>query len=117
EIEERKSLIQRATAHVPSIDVGVYLGVTEYFAREVEAKFIIRGVRSAGDFEYEQRMANMNYKLAPGIDTILVYAKPELNIISSSLIKEVASLGGDVRPFVPSYVADSLYNKINKKDT
>lgn len=115
DFHERAELVRQVTRNLANIEVIAFDGLTVDCARQVNAEFILRGVRTAGDFEYEQRMANMNYRLDSSIDTILVYSKPELNIISSSLIKEVAILGGDINPFVPEEVAQRLYQKLQEK--
>ena len=112
DFEERARLVKQVTAKLENIEVISFDGLTVDCAKQVNAKFILRGVRTAGDFEYEQRMASMHYRLDPSIDTILVYSKPEFNIISSSLIKEVAIMGGDINQFVPEVVAEELTRKL-----
>ena len=112
DFEERARLVKQVTAKLENIEVISFDGLTVDCAKQVNAKFILRGVRTAGDFEYEQRMASMNYRLDPSIDTILVHSKPEFNIISSSLIKEVAIMGGDINQFVPDVVAEELTRKL-----
>lgn len=114
DFEERAKLVRQVTEKLENIEVISFDGLTVDCAKKVNAKFILRGVRTAGDFEYEQRMASMNYRLDPSIDTILVYSKPEFNIISSSLIKEVAIMGGDINQFVPEVVAEELTRKLAK---
>lgn len=111
--EERAQLVEEVTKSIPSIEIVSFDGLTVDVAKKLGAEFILRGVRTGGDFEYEQRMASMNYRLEPSIDTVLVYSKPEFNIISSSLIKEVAQLGGDIEQFVPEVVAKKLVEKLN----
>ena len=117
DFDERANLVREVTKDLVNIEVIAFDGLTVDCARDVGAEFILRGVRTAGDFEYEQRMASMNYRLNPKIDTILVYSKPELNIISSSLIKEVALMGGDIHQFVPEIVASELQKKLANKIT
>ena len=107
-------MVRQSVEDLPNVEVVAFDGLTVEVAKKMQAEFILRGVRTAGDFEYEQRMASMNYRLEPSIDTILVYSKPELNIISSSLIKEVAMFGGDIRQFVPDNVAEKLMQKLKK---
>lgn len=114
DFEERAEMVRQSVEDLPNVEVVAFDGLTVEVAKKMQAEFILRGVRTAGDFEYEQRMASMNYRLEPSIDTILVYSKPELNIISSSLIKEVAMFGGDIRQFVPDNVAEKLMQKLKK---
>lgn len=110
--EERAALVNEVVKDLKNVEVVPFDGLTVELARKMNAEFILRGVRTAGDFEYEQRMASMNYRLDPSIDTLLVYSRPEFNIISSSLIKEVATLGGDINQFVPDVVAKKLLDKL-----
>lgn len=114
DFEERANLVREVTKEISGIEVVAFDGLTVDVAKKLDAQFILRGVRTGGDFEYEQRMASMNYRLDPSIDTVLVYSKPEYNIISSSLIKEVAMLGGDIDQFVPEVVAKKLVEKLKK---
>ncbi|MFK8138276.1 MAG: pantetheine-phosphate adenylyltransferase [Bdellovibrionales bacterium] len=111
-LEERQTMVREAVTHLQNIEVVAFEGLTVEFAKGVNANFILRGVRSAGDFEYEQNMANMNYRLNKEIETLLLYSKPELNLVSSSLIKEVFALGGDVSQFVTENVIRELVKKI-----
>ncbi len=110
-IEERIDLVNSCVSHFDNIEVCSFQGLTVEFVQQTKANFIIRGLRSGSDFEYEQAMASMNKNLYSDAETILIYARQDLSSVSSSLIKEVASYGGDVSPFVPTVVADALKNK------
>ncbi len=84
----------------PRVDVAEYQGLTVEFARSIGACALLRGVRSVRDFEYEHDMADINMRLA-GIDTVILFSRPELAAVSASIVRELASYGADVTPFLP----------------
>ena len=110
--EERLEMIVEATKDVPNIGVRPYTGLTVDFAREVNAKVIIRGLRMSSDFEREFEMALMNKKLAPDIELVTLMSSLDHQFLSSSLLKEVVKLGGDPNSFVPHNVATALIQKL-----
>lgn len=93
-------MIQKLYADEPRIKVAAYDGLTIDFAREQEAGFIIRGIRTVRDFEYEETIADINRKLS-GIETILLFTEPELTSVSSTIVRELLQFGKDVTPFLP----------------
>ena len=100
--EERAEAIRRIYANEPRIEVKPYYGLAVDFAREEGARFIVKGVRSVKDFEYEREQADINRLLSNGeIDTILLYAEPHLASISSSMVRELQRYGQDVTQFLP----------------
>ena len=100
--EERAEVIRRIYANEPRIEVKPYYGLAVDFAREEGARFIVKGVRSVKDFEYEREQADINRLLSNGeIDTILLYAEPHLASISSSMVRELQHYGQDVTQFLP----------------
>ncbi len=99
-VEERVESIQRVFKGNEKVRVMAYEGLTIDFAKNVNADFIVRGVRSIKDFEYEREIADVNRKLS-GIETILLYTEPEYASISSSLVRELKSYGKDVSQFLP----------------
>ena len=100
--EERAETIRRIYANEPRIEVKPYYGLAIDFAREEGARFIVKGVRSVKDFEYEREQADVNRLLSNGeIDTILLYAEPHLASISSSMVRELQHYGQDVTQFLP----------------
>jgi pantetheine-phosphate adenylyltransferase len=116
--QERAGLLKKAVAHLPNVRVEAYKSLTVQFAKEIGARFIVRGLRMGSDFEREFDMALMNRKLDLEIDTICLMASAEYQFISASLLKEAAQGGGDVNVFVPEHVAialkEKLYQKSNK---
>lgn len=98
--EKRLQMVRNYYADEPRIRVEAYNDLTIDFARRMEAEFIIRGIRSVKDFEYEESIADINRQLA-GVETILLFTEPELTNISSSVVRELMSYGKDVTPFLP----------------
>lgn len=99
-LEERINAIQRAFNSEPRIKVMAYDGLTVDFAAEQQAQFILRGVRSVQDFEYERNIAEANKQLS-GIETILLYTRPEFAHISSTLLRDLHAHGKDISPYLP----------------
>ena len=114
--EERVQLVKEAVGHLPNVTVESYSCLTVEFLKEIGAKFIVRGLRMGSDFEREFDMALMNQKLDPEIDTVCLMSNAEYQFISSSLLKEVAELGGKASVFVPECVADALKRKLLPKN-
>ena len=110
-VEERVELMKKAVANLANIRVVSYSGLTVAFAREMNARVIVRGLRMISDFEREFEMALMNKKLAPDIELVCLMTSLEYQFISSSLLKEACQLGGDISNLVPKQVADALVKK------
>ncbi len=113
--EERVELIRQAIAHLPNVEVESFGGLTVDFARKVKAQAMVRGLRMSADFEREFDMAMMNKKLYPELEFFCLMSKVEYQFLSSSLLKEAASLGGDVDDLVPKPVASALRKKFQGK--
>ena len=108
---ERVELFTKAVSHLPNVEVTKFDGLVVRMAERVGANVIVRGLRSGADFEYEYDMAFMNRKLAPEIDMVSFMTSQEYMFISSSLLKEVARLGGDIASMVPPHVAEAVSAK------
>jgi pantetheine-phosphate adenylyltransferase len=109
---ERVALAAQAVADEPRISVQTYRGLTIEFARQVGARFLVRGLRGIGDFDHELQLAHMYRQLAPEIEVIYLMTSARFSFVSSSLIREVASLDGDISDFVPAPVAQALTSKL-----
>lgn len=109
--EDRMEMAERVFADIPNITVAGYTGLTVDYARRIGAKVMVRGLRVFSDFDYEFRMALANKKLAPDIETVSLITTHQYTFVSSSTVKEVASLGGDVTGMVPDFVRDALIRK------
>lgn len=106
--EERLALVEEAFKHVGNISVTSYSGLTVEFAKKVGARALIRGLRVFSDFEYEFRMALANNRLEPKIDVIALITSEEHTFLSSTTVREIAALGGDVSTMVPEFVQKAL---------
>jgi pantetheine-phosphate adenylyltransferase len=109
--EKRIELVQRAFAEVDNISVMGYNSLTVDFCKKIEAQVIVRGLRVFSDFEYEFRMALANQRLAPDLDMIAFMTHEKYTFLSSSTVKEIAALDGDVTSMVPSFVNQALQQR------
>jgi len=109
---ERVALARAVLEHMPNVEVRRFDGLLADFARECEARVILRGLRAVSDFEYEFQMAGMNRKLIPNADTVFLTPSEQYTYISSSLIREIAALGGDVSDFVAPPVLEALHERL-----
>jgi len=113
--EERVRLFREAASHLPNVEVLPYSGLTVDFARKIHAKVIIRGIRAFDDFLYEYEMALMNAKMAPEIETIILMTKLEYSYFSSTRVREIAPLGGDISDLVPPNVLAAVKAKLAER--
>jgi len=111
-VEERLALAKEVLSNLHNVNVVTFDNLLVEFAREQKAKVILRGLRAVSDFEYEFQLAGMNRRLAPDIETMFLTPDEKYAFISSSLVREVASLGGDVSEFVHPAVMQALQNKL-----
>lgn len=114
-VEERSAMIQETFLDEPRVEVDTFEGLLVTYAEQKGAVAIVRGLRAIADFEYELQMSNMNRRLAPEVTTIFLMAEDRHAYISSSLIKEVAALGGDVHGLVPPSVEHRLMAALQTK--
>jgi pantetheine-phosphate adenylyltransferase len=110
--EERIGLVREAFKDNPKIQVVGYSGLTIEFARKVDAQVIVRGLRVFSDFEFEFRMALANQRLAPDIETVALITAEQHTFLSSSTVREIAMLNGDVSSMVPFHVEQALKEKV-----
>ena len=114
-LDERVEMIREAVKDIPNVIVKEFSGMTVDFARNEQASFIVRGLRAVTDFEYELQLSHTNKKIAPEIDTVFLMTSLEYTYLSSSIVKEVASYGGDISAFVTDDVAKKIQDKLSKK--
>ena len=112
--DERLAMVQEAFKGIKKIKVTGYSGLTVDFCKEINAQVIVRGLRVFSDFEYEFRMALANQELAPGVETISLITSKEHTFLSSTTVREIASLGGDISSMVPSHVVDALKKRFSE---
>ena len=114
--EERVNLAREAVINIANIEVLSYTGLTGSFARKIHAKVMVRGLRMGGDFEYEFNLASMSKKLFPELEFICLMASSEYQFLSSTMLKEAASLGGRIGALVPSNVVTALIDKFGSEE-
>lgn len=115
-IEEREEMIKESIDNLENVTVDSYDGLLVDYALKNDVNVVIRGLRAISDFEYEFQMALMNRKLSPDVETVFLVPHESFTYLSSSLIKEIISVGGDISHFVPSIVKQSLENKFKKEE-
>lgn len=111
--DERVSMIKEVTKALPNVSVKSFDGLTVDFADREHAELIVRGLRTAMDFEYEQAIAQTNHALNHRIETLFLTTSLQYSYLSSTIVRDVASHGGDISEFVPSYIAGRVYDKYN----
>ena len=114
-LEDRITLIQESVRDIKNTSVESFSGLTVTYAREKQVDAIIRGLRAPSDFEFELEMSQINYFLSSGLETLFIMTNPKYSFIRSSRVKEVATLGGDVKELVPAPVYKYLYQKMDLK--
>ncbi|NJN65319.1 MAG: pantetheine-phosphate adenylyltransferase [Chloroflexaceae bacterium] len=112
---ERVAFLQQAIQGLPRIRVETYATLTVHYAQEIGASVIVRGLRDVSDFQHEFQMAQINQTIDPDIDVVVFMANRKFTFLSSSAVREIAALGGDVSGFVPHHVAQALYRKFQTR--
>ena len=111
-VEERVKMLEEVTCNLPNVRIIPFEGLLVDFAKELDAKVVIRGLRAITDFEYELQMAQTNQKLQSDIETLFLTTSLDYSYLSSTTVKEVAAFGGDISQFVPEAVADRMKDKM-----
>lgn len=111
---ERIAMLERACADLPGVRVVGFTGLLTDLCTEQDAQALVKGLRGAGDFEYEAQMAGMNARQT-GVDTVFLPTDPQWSFVASSLVKEVAGLGGDVRGLLPDFVHEALLDRLAER--
>lgn len=106
--KERLEMLKAAFQNEPRIKVSLYQGLTVEFCREKNIRFILRGIRNTQDFEKEKAILEMNHRLVPSVETVLLTTEPQYSAISSTIVREIIKTGGDVSGFVPASVIKQI---------
>ena len=112
--EERIDLARRVLADVPGVEVQGYSGLTVDFARAQNIAVIVRGLRAVSDFEFEFQLSNMTRHISPGVETVFLTPKEQFTFVSSTLVREIATLGGNVSEFVHPLVQAAFRGKVQR---
>ena len=116
-IDERIELIEGVYANEPKIKVMAYDGLTVDFCKSIGASFMLRGIRTVSDFEYECAISQMNQLMQPGVETVFLLTTPELTPVNSTIVRDILNYGGDVSQFVPQGMdIDGVLKKRKKRD-
>jgi len=107
-VEDRVELLRQSTAHLENVTISTFAGLLVDYARSIECHVLIRGLRAVSDFDYEFRVTMANRRLAPEIETLFLITRDEYSFLSSSVVREVARLGGDTSLFAPKIVSDRI---------
>lgn len=107
-LEQRVELAREVTGHLPNVKVYGFNNLLAHFVKEMDANILMRGLRAVSDFEYEFQLANMNRKLAPDVESLFLTPCEQYSFISSTLVREIAALDGDISQFVHPVVAEAL---------
>ncbi len=112
-IDERINLLVKSTKNLDNIEIVSFDGLLAEYAKERKVTAIVKGLRAVSDFEYEFQMSLTNKKLNPDLETIFLTAEANYMYLSSSMVKQVASLGGDIKGFVPDCVLDEIVERLS----
>ncbi|MEZ5036809.1 MAG: pantetheine-phosphate adenylyltransferase [Chitinophagales bacterium] len=113
DLEQRKKWINKVFQKETNVRVETYQGLTINFCKEIGAKYIIRGIRSSADFEYEKTIAQLNQMMQADVETFLILSSPELSAISSTIVREIIIGRGDVSKFVPQEICDAVIESLH----
>ena len=114
ELEHRCEMVREVLSHIDNVSVEVFSGLLVDYANSKKSSVIVRGLRAVSDFEYEVQLANLNRQMEPDVETVFVAAASQYTFVSSSIVREIASLGGDVSKFVDPLVEAALKELNNK---
>lgn len=114
-VEERVSMLKELTKDLPNVEVTSFDGLLVDYMREIDASIIVRGLRAVTDFEYELQIAQTNHIENTDIETIFLTTNLQYSYLSSTIVKEFASYGGDISKFIPEQFVDRIYEKYNIK--
>ena len=107
-IEARKKMLEAVFADEPKVEIQTYSGLTVDFCKEIGANYMIQGIRTVSDFEYEKAIAQMNHALVPEIESIFIVSKPGYSSISSTIVRDILRNKGDISQFVPKEVLEFI---------
>ena len=114
-VGERVKMLEEVTKDFPNVKIIPFEGLLVEFAKQMDAKVIVRGLRAITDFEYELQMSQTNHKIEPEIETLFLTTSLEFSFLSSTTVKEVASFGGDITQFVPEVIVKKIKRRWKKE--
>lgn len=114
-VEERIEMIKKTTSDIPNVSVDSYYGLLADYAKDKNAGAIVKGLRAMSDFEYEFQMALTNKKLNPDVETVFLTTSVQNMYLSSSMVKQIGSMKGDIRDFVPDVIHDEIIKRLQER--
>lgn len=110
-LEERMDWLKKEFKEFQKVEVGSFEGLTVNYCKKVHARYLIRGLRNASDFDYEKTISQLNHIIGDQLETLFLISKPEFSHISSTIVREIIKGKGDIRPFVPEHINDIIQKK------
>ena len=107
-VAERLKMLQKTCAHLPNVQIDSFNGLLVNYMQKVDARILVRGLRAVTDFETEFQMAQVNRQISETVETMFLMTSPDYAYISSSVVKQIASFGGDITPFVPASILPDI---------
>lgn len=114
-VEKRLDMLHKVCAHLPMVEVDRFEGLLMDYMKKVDAGIVLRGLRAVTDFENEFQMAQVNHQIVPDIETLFMMTSPKYGYISSGVVREIASFGGDISTFVPLSILSEVQNSLRKQ--
>lgn len=114
-VEERVEMLKKVTADISNVEVDMYDGLLADYTRKIGASAIVKGLRAMSDFEYEFQMALTNKKLNPATETVFLTTRAENMYLSSSMVKQIGSMGGDISDFVPKIIHKKIVDRLKER--
>ena len=111
DLETRKNWLMREFANQPKVEVDHFEGLTVNFCKKVNARYLLRGLRNASDFDYEKTISQLNSIIGDELETLFLISRPEFSHISSTIVREIIKGGGDVKKFVPALIGQEILDK------
>jgi pantetheine-phosphate adenylyltransferase len=111
DLDQRRAWLENVMSQWDNVEVDVYEGLTVNYAKKVGARFLIRGLRNASDFDYEKTISQLNNIIGEGLETLFYISHPEFSHISSTIVREIIKGGGNVSQFVPETICEDIKNK------
>lgn len=111
DLETRKQWLEREFSDDKGVEVDFFEGLTVNFCKKVNARYLLRGLRNASDFDYEKTISQLNSIIGDGLETLFLISKPQFSHISSTIVREIIKGGGDVKDFVPPMIAQEILDK------
>ena len=112
-VKKRLKWLEKEFEMFPNIEVGIFEGLTVNYCEEIGARYLIRGLRNASDFDYEKTISQLNHIIGDNIETIFLISKPEYSHISSTIVREIIKGKGDITSFVPEHIATEIIKENN----